>query len=83
MSNKNQGGDKPPNYDYTGASRQKMMRQRKSRAYIIAKAIAQRLGYMSDASDMTGLDKFFDEFIVDGHEIDWFETMTELLNEAK
>ncbi len=78
MTDKNQRPTKPPAYDYTQADRQRTSRNRRAKAYMIVKALAQRAGFMQGPTDMDGLDKFLDECPIEGHEIDWFEAVDDL-----
>lgn len=53
--------------------------ERRARAYMIVKALAQRSGHMKHQRDTQGLDRFMNEFRISGDEVDWFEAMAELL----
>lgn len=64
--------------DPTNSERQRLSRERRARAYMVVKAIAQRAGYMQHERDMDGLDRFLDDFAIEGHEIDWFEAIGDL-----
>lgn len=82
MIDKENDQGKEKNYDYTNADRQRLIRKRKSKAYTIVKALAQRSGLMSDPLDMSGLDEFLARFDIDGEEVDWFEAALLLAEEG-
>jgi len=68
----------PSTNDKKNAEHQRESRNRRARAYMIVKALAQRAGYMSNERDAAGLDKFMDDFEIHGHEIDWFEAADDI-----
>lgn len=71
-------GCKMSDYDYTKADRQRLSRERRARAYMIVKALAQRSGRMTGPLDTVGLDRYMDDFQIDGGEVDWFEAADDL-----
>jgi hypothetical protein len=64
--------------DPTNPERQRTSRERRARAYMVVKAIAQRTGHMAHERDVDGLDHFLDEFAIDGREINWYEAISDI-----
>lgn len=66
--------------DEKNAEHQQASRDRRAACYLLVKQMALQAGYMKHPRDAAGLDRFLNDHPIDGDNIDWFESMTELLS---